>query len=344
MKIALTQIGPTQTPYIVAEISCNHLGRIELAKKTIMEALRSGASAVKIQCYTAEGICASEGIIPSGPWAGRSYKELYKEAETPPWMVEELARHAKAYDYTLFASVFDFEGVDLVRRLNFPAIKIASFELVDIPLIERAASVDVPVIISTGMGTNTEIIEAVNAFERGGGTTDNLALLHCVSSYPAKAEEANLTKLRTLSILGGYCDVGFSDHTIGVGTAVGAVALGASIIEKHFILDRNLGGPDAAFSMEPSEFRQLVSACHDAWKASKSAVVLHQGENLVFRKSLYVTKRLACGDVFAEDNLRPMRPAGGLAPSLYASVLGRKATRDLEAGTPLELPHVDGLS
>lgn len=337
MKIANRKIGPDHEPYIIAEVGANHGGNLALAKETLIAAAECGADAVKIQCYTADSICANDGtVVQGGPWAGRRLYDLYKEAETPPEMVRELSEFASKHKITLFSSVFDFNGVDLVSELNFPAIKISSFELTDTPLIRYAASKGLPMIISTGMASGGEIISALNAYHGANVTPGtNLALLHCVSNYPASPSEANLPALGPLKeLLGGRHEVGFSDHTLGIGTSVAAVSYGASIIEKHFILDRSLGGPDSGFSMEPHEFSLLVKACREAWAAvapTKSAAPYR-----AYRKSLHVVSDLKAGDLFHPSNLRILRPDTGLEASAYASVLGLTASRDLKAGTPLQ--------
>jgi len=268
-------------------------------------------------------------------------------------MVEDFSTHAKRVGIPLFASVFDFSGVDLVQSLFLPAIKIASFELVDTPLIEYAAETGLPMIISTGMGTSEEIKDAIHAYGKGNKRPElNLALLHCVSSYPASPLEANLPALGPLSeLVGAKHVVGFSDHTLGIGSAVGAVAFGASIIEKHFIRDRSVGGPDSAFSMEPAEFAQLVTACKEVWQATQSprlsspqAQGQDQWQNRKYRKSLYVVKNVSSGESFSKDNCRILRPSGGLAPKFYPSVLASVANRDLAAGTPLLANMVSALS
>jgi len=337
MKIGQRQIGPDEEPYIVAELSANHNGNIKLAREMIEAAADCGADAVKVQCYTADSICANDGtVVEGGPWAGKKLYELYKEAETPPAMVKEMFEYAKSRKITLFSSVFDFAGVDFVSKLGVECIKIASFELTDTPLIRYAASTGLGVIISTGMGTSQEVIAAINAYNAGNlAPLPNLGLLHCVSSYPARADEANLPALGPLSdLLGGRHVVGFSDHTLGIGSAVAAVAWGASIIEKHFILDRCLGGPDSSFSMEPHQFSAMVKAVREAWQATRHSAP--KKPYVAYRKSLHIVCDLKEGDLFSPENLRILRPSTGLAASSYASVLGRPASRDLKAGTPLQ--------
>jgi pseudaminic acid synthase len=348
MKIASKDIGPGYKPYIIAEISANHRGYVSEATNLIQAAADSGADAVKIQCYTADSITfkgdGDDFVVKGGEWGGKTLYDLYKSAETPPNMVRELFAFAKKQKITLFSSVFDFEGVKLMKGLGAPAIKIASFELVDLPLIEMATKTGIPMIISTGMGDRSEIMDAINTYYRLSLKPDHLALLHCVSSYPADPSEANLPELGPLSsLLGGRHVVGFSDHTLGIGTSVAAVSFGAALIEKHFTLDRAAGGPDAHFSLEPTEFSALVVAAREAWQAIQPCPVPQKSPYRLYRKSLFVVKDVACGDSFSTENCRAIRPASGLPPKLYASVLGSVATRDLKAGTPLTREMVSAL-
>jgi N-acetylneuraminate synthase len=352
MKIASRNIGPDYPPYMVAEISANHGGSVAVAKDLVVAARESGAHAVKIQCYTADTICAREGhnptIIGEGLWQAHGLYELYKKAETPPAMAKEILQIAKEAKITCFSSVFDTVSLDFLVKLGVPAIKIASFELVDIRLIGIAAGYGLPMIVSTGMGTHDEIAQAVAAVRRGRGTSRaGLALLHCVSDYPTKPSDARLGLLGPLKEMHGVDTVGFSDHTLGVGTACAAVGFGAAIIEKHFILDRKFDVPDAAFSLEPAEFRVLSAACRDAWEAvsdQNQRGYRDQPANRAYRKSLWVTSAVKAGDIFSGSNVGILRPASGLAPSLYGSVLGAKATRDLPANTPLSRDMVSALA
>jgi N-acetylneuraminate synthase len=341
MKIAGRTIGPGHPPYIIAEISANHRGSVEEGKRLIDCGHDIGADAVKIQCYTPENIVAETNLrVEDGIWKGKSLTELYKQAQTPPKMVEELFRYAKMHRITLFSSVFDLEGLDLVTRLGAPAIKIASFELVDIPLIIEAAKGGLPMIISTGMGTREEVRDAINAHrhyqKRGKRDNDNdLCLLHCVSEYPARPEQANLPNLGPLStLLGGYHVVGLSDHTLGCGVAAASVALGACVVEKHLILDRRSGGPDAAFSSEPGEFAAMIKVCREAWAACQPFPEA-QSSYRKYRKSLYVVEAIPSGTLLSKANVRSLRPALGLEPKLYPSVLGKAVTRAISAGSPL---------
>ena len=345
MKIADRDIGPGFPPYIISEISANHNGSAQEGFRLLEAAADCGASACKIQCYTAEELAfPSNEKIKDGNWRGYSLYELYSKAQTPPKLVKDLFNYSLKNKITIFASVFSLEGVSVVVELGAPAIKIASFELVDLPLIQRAAETGLPMIISTGMGSTGEIIDAINTVYKVSTKRDNLALLHCISSYPASASEANLPALGPLSsLLGGSHVVGFSDHTLGIGTACAAVSLGASLIEKHFIIDRNSGGPDASFSMEPSEFSRLVVACNEAYEAIKPRLPV-QSPNLSYRKSLFVVQDVSCGDSFSSKNVRALRPSSGLSPKFYPSVLAGVATQDLKAGCPLHSYMVSTLA
>jgi pseudaminic acid synthase len=350
MKVGDREIGRAHKPYLIAEISANHNGSVLEAYKLIQAAADCGADAVKIQCYTAESLTfkgeSEEFIVRGGAWNGQTLHELYKSAETPPMMVRDLFKYAKRHKIEIFSSVFDFEGVDLVTELGAKCIKIASFELVDLPLIQYSAAKHLPMIISTGMGTRTEITDAVNIFHKFSDKPDQLALLHCISEYPTSPSEADLPALGPLStLLGGSHVVGLSDHSLGVGVANAAVAFGASIIEKHVILDRSNGGPDASFSLEPSEFSLLVKACTEAWQAIQPAAPKKGSPNfLAYRKSLYAVRDVACGDNFSSENVRAIRPARGLPPRFYQSVLAGVATQNIQAGTALRREMVSTLN
>jgi N-acetylneuraminate synthase len=341
VKIATRNIGPDYPPFIVAEIGSNHGGDIKTAKDLVIAAKESGASCVKIQCYTADNICTkTAGTIGAGLWAGQDLYELYKKAETPPSMAKDIINFAKSLPITCFSSVFDLETVDFLVSLGVPALKIASFELVSTPLIGKAAATGLPLIISCGMGTHGEIKSAISAAKRGG--CRQLALLHCISNYPAFPQDANLGILGPLRELNGVAAVGFSDHTPGVGTACAAVAFGATIIEKHLVLDRTSDTPDAAFSLDPAAFQRLVTDCRAAWAAtcrqSQMGLSDHTQAscgNVAYRPSLWVTAFVPAGHMFSPANVGILRPANGLPPSLYGSVLAGTATRDLPAGTYL---------
>jgi len=348
VKINGRAIGPDQRPYIVAEISGEHRGSSSVGYTLIDEAQKAGADAVKFQCYAADTLTfrgdGDEFKIMEGPWAGRTLHDLYSQTQTPRELLTRLVKYAQSRKMTAFTSVFSLEDVEFVADLGVPAIKIASFELTDLPLIQKCAETGLPLIISTGMGTTSEIKDAINAYHYFSDKPKDLGVLHCVSSYPASPKEAYLPALGPLStLLGGNHVVGLSDHSMGIGVAVGAVAFGASIIEKHFTLDRGNGGPDSSFSLEPSEFAALVGTCRDTWEAIHSNPPPKRPANLAFRKSLYVVCDMACGDTFSPHNVRSIRPNAGLPPKLYQTVLGAKATRDLKAGTPLQASMISAL-
>lgn len=339
MNIDGRKIGPGELPYIVAEISGEHKGISKRGYDLIDAAKRAGADAVKFQCYDAESITFDgdrpEFKINSGPWSGRSLHDLYKEAETTHKMLKKLFSYAKSVNVTAFSSVFSLKDVDFVVECGSKAIKIASFELNDLPLIQKAASTGLPMIISTGMGTRQEIIDAIKVHNENSKKPNQLGLLHCVSSYPSEPKDANLPALGPLSgVRGGYHVVGLSDHSLGNGVSAAAVAFGATIIEKHLTLDRADGGPDAAFSLDPAEFAILVRTCREAWEATRPCRV-PESPNRAYRKSLYVVRDMACGDSFSDKNVSSIRPSLGLPPKLYASVLAGVALRDIQAGTPL---------
>lgn len=347
MKIGNRLIGINQAPYIIAELSGNHLGDIHNVFRLIDEAKLAGADAVKLQCYTPDSMTLKSDkddfLIKSGPWKGRTLYDLYEEAHTPPaWMerIFDYARNVRGVE--VFASVFDEQAVALMERLSVSAYKVASFEITDVPLIAEVAKTNKPVILSTGMASTKEIVDALNLINKL-SLKPEVALLHCVSAYPTPASEANLPALGPLSdLLGAKHVVGLSDHTMGVGVSAAAIGHGACIIEKHLCLRRSAGGPDSHFSLEPLEFGALVQACHQAWEASRSSVSTSQTQNLQFRRSVYVTSPLCAGDTLSKENVRVLRPAHGLPPYLYHSVLGRRVKVDLQAGTPLSLDHLDG--
>lgn len=339
IDIAGRRIGPDRPPYVVAEMSANHDGSVEKAFRIIEAAKRAGADAVKLQTYRPDTITlssdADEFRIHGGLWDGRTLYDLYAEAHMPWEWHAPLFEHARRIGITIFSSPFDHTAVDLLESLNAPAYKIASFEAVDLPLIRYVASTHKPMIISTGMADANEIGEAITAAREGGCA--ELAILRCVSSYPAPASDYNL---RTLSDMRERFDVvvGLSDHTLDNTTAVASVALGASIIEKHFTLDRGGGGPDDSFSLEPQELAALCRDVRTAWSAlgqidygRKSS---EQG-NVKFRRSLYFVKNLAIGDIVTADAVRSVRPGYGLAPKHLDAIVGRRVVRNIEANTPV---------
>lgn len=332
-------IGVDFPPYIIAEMSANHNGRLEVALDIISKAKLAGADAVKMQSYTPDTITldshAPEFIIKGGLWDGQRLYDLYKQAHTPWDWHKPIFDHAKSVGITVFSSAFDNTAVDLLEDLGTPAYKIASFEAVDLPLIRYAASTKKPMIISTGMADAEEISEALAA-ARDGGCTE-LAVLHCVSGYPAPAADYNLRTIPDMMARHGLV-TGLSDHTLDNTTAIASIMLGAAIIEKHFTLDRNGGGPDDSFSLEPTELAALCRDTKTAWSAlgkidygRKSS---EQG-NATFRRSIYVTENVAKGMLLTTQNIRSIRPGFGLAPKHLPAVLGQRASRDLVRGEPL---------
>ncbi|KPQ06131.1 MAG: N-acetylneuraminate synthase NeuB [Rhodobacteraceae bacterium HLUCCA12] len=344
MKIANRPIGPDHPPYVVAEISGNHNGELERARALITEAARAGADAVKLQTYRPDTITLdsdAEGfVIQGGLWGGRRLYDLYAEAHMPWDWHAPLFDHARAHDITIFSSPFDNTAVDLLEDLGAPAYKIASFEAVDLPLIRYAASTGKPMIISTGMADAEEIAEAIAA-ARDGGCTD-LAILHCVSGYPAPAEDYNLRTIPDM-IARFNLVTGLSDHTLDNTTAIAAVALGASIVEKHVTMDRSGGGPDDSFSLEPVELAALCRAAKNAWAAlgrvdygPKSS----ERGNITFRRSLYFVKPLKAGAIITADAVRSVRPGLGAAPRHLDAILGKRVLTDVAAHSPVRLDQI----
>jgi N-acetylneuraminate synthase len=345
IQIAGRPIGPDQPPYVIAEVSANHNGKLETAMRIIEEAKKAGADAAKLQTYKPDTItlnCDSEDFkIRGGLWDGRTLYELYEEAHMPWEWHKPLFEHARKVGISLFSSPFDNTAIDLLEDLNAPAYKIASFEAVDVPLIKYAASTGKPMIISTGMADAEEIQEAIDAAREGG--CKQLAVLHCVSGYPAPAEDYNLRTIPDMIERFGLV-TGLSDHTLDNITAITSVAMGASIIEKHFTLDRSGGGPDDSFSLEPAELAALCQGAKTAWSSlgrvdygRKSS---EQG-NAKFRRSLYFVKNMKAGDVITQDCLRSVRPGFGLAPRYFDQLIGRKVRSDVRFATPVRWDLVE---
>ena len=334
------RVGPNLPVYIVAEMSANHNQDFERAVKLIQASKEAGADAVKLQTYTPDTITIQsdrpESIIGGGTlWDGHTLYELYGEAYTPWDWQPKLKKIAAELGLGLFSSPFDKTAVDFLEEMDVPAYKVASFELVDIPLIEYIASKGKPVIISTGMATLDEISEAVQAARSAG--SDQVALLKCTSAYPAKPAEMNLRTIPDM-VRKFRVPVGLSDHTLGIAVPVAAVALGACIIEKHFTLSRNVPGPDSAFSLEPHEFRAMVDAIRTAEEALGEIsykVSEQEAKSRVFRRSLFVIRDVKKGELFTEENVRSIRPGHGLHPRNLREVIGRRAAQDIVRGTPL---------
>jgi len=345
LHIAGRAIGPGHPPFVICELSGNHNGSLERALAMVDAAAATGCDAIKLQTYTADTLtldCDGPGFrIEDGPWAGRTLHNLYAEAFTPYEWHAALFERARQRGVILFSTPFDATAVELLESLGAPAYKIASFEAVDLPLIARVAACGKPMIISTGLASLAEMEEALRTAEAGGA--DGVALLHCVSSYPAPIEEANVRTVPDLARRFGVV-TGLSDHTPGTAASVAAVALGAAIIEKHFTLARADGGPDAAFSLEPAEFTALVRDCKAAWSALGSATYDELGSERAaagHRRSLYVSAEVQAGERLTDVNVRSVRPGHGLAPKHLPDVLGRHAARDLKYGEPLDWSMVD---
>ncbi len=335
------EISREHPPYVIAELSANHNGKLETAIRIIEEAAKAGADAVKLQTYRPDTITlnsdSDEFKIKGGLWDGRTLYDLYKEAYMPWEWHKPLFEHAQKVGITIFSSPFDTTAVDLLEDLNTPAYKIASFEAVDLPLIRYVAATGKPMIISTGMADSVEIAEAIEAAKEGG--CKELAILHCVSGYPAPVEDYNLR------IIGDMIDrfglvTGLSDHTLDNTTAIASIVLGASLIEKHFTLDRNGGGPDDSFSLEPADLAALCRDSKTAWKAlGQVDYGLKSSEqgNVQFRRSLYFVKDMKAGDVITSDAVRSVRPGFGAAPKYLDEVVGRRVSVSVECNTPVKL-------
>ena len=333
------KIGKDYEPYVIAELSANHNGKLDTAFQIIEAAKKSGANAVKIQTYRPDTITIKcdkpEFQINDGIWKGRTLYELYEWAHTPWEWHKPLFEYARKLGITIFSSPFDTTAVDLLEELNTPAYKIASFEAIDLPLIKYIAITGKPMIISTGMANAEEIQEAINAARDGG--CKELAILHCVSGYPAPAKDYNLRTIPNMIERYGVV-TGLSDHTLDNVTAITSVALGASIIEKHVTMNRDGGGPDDSFSLEPRELKELCSSVKTAWGSLGKINYTRKSselDNVKYRRSLYVVKDIKKGEKITQDNIKSIRPGYGLAPKYYSKVIGTVANQNIEKGTPL---------
>jgi N-acetylneuraminate synthase len=340
------KIGDDYPPFIIAEMSANHNGSIQSAFQIIEHAKIANASAIKMQTYRPDTMtlnCDTDDFkIFGGLWDGRVLYELYEEAHTPWEWHKPLFEYAKKLDITIFSTPFDRMAVDLLEDLNAPAYKIASFEAVDIPLIKYVASTGKPMIISTGMASDEEICEAIEAARDGG--CKELAILHCVSGYPAAAQDYNLRTLVDMKNRFGLV-TGLSDHTLDNATAVAAVALGASIIEKHFTLDRNGGGADDAFSIEPVEMSKLCIDARTAWLAMGEVdygCKSSERGSVKFRRSLYFVKNMKAGEIITAESVRSVRPGFGLPPKYIDSIIGKTMSQDVAANQPVKSQHIKG--
>jgi pseudaminic acid synthase len=344
MIINNREIGKNNSPYIIAELSANHNGDIQRAFDLILAAKEAGADAVKIQTYTADTMtidCDAEDFhIKGGLWDGYSLYDLYKEAQTPYEWHKPLFDYAKKIGITIFSSPFDETAVDLLEELNAPAYKIASFEMIDLPLVKYVAKTGKPMIISTGIANLREIEEVVEAAKNNG--CQDLILLHCVSSYPAPIDQINL---KTIPDLSKKFDVlsGLSDHTMGTTVATTSVALGACLIEKHFTLSRADKGPDSQFSLEPDELKQLCQNTKIAWqslgKAGYERKAAEEG-NIKFRRSIYAINDIKEGEDFTKENIKRIRPGFGLSPKHWDGLLLSKASCNIARGTPISFNEI----
>ena len=341
MKIADYKIDTNSKVFIIAELSANHQGSIEVARETVRAAKRAGADCIKLQTYTADTITINskkeDFVIEGTIWKGRNLYDLYQEAYTPWEWHKELMETAKEEGLICFSSPFDPTAVDFLEDLNVPAYKIASFEITDIPLIEYTAAKGKPIILSTGIASEEDIELAVDACRRVGN--NDIALLKCTSSYPAPIEEANLIMVKDLA---ERFDVisGLSDHTLGATAPVVATCMGAKIIEKHFILDKSIGGPDASFSLDEKEFKEMVDAVRIAEQAVGNVdytLTKKQEAGKTFSRSLYVVNDLKSGETITEKHVRSIRPGFGLHPKHLKSILGKTVKQDLEKGTRFSL-------
>lgn len=340
INISGFEIGENCSTFIIAELSANHGHDINIAKDTIKAAKEVGADAIKIQTYTADTLtidCDNEYFkLSSGTiWDGRTLYDLYSEAYTPWEWQKELMEYANELGLIFFSTPFDKTAVDFLEELSVPVYKVASFEIMDIPLIEYIALKGKPMIISTGIASLSDIEEAVVTCKRMGN--DQIVLLKCTSSYPAKIEDANLNTIPNMKETFDVV-VGLSDHTLGITAPVVSIALGAKVIEKHFILDKSIGGPDASFSLEPLEFKQMVDAVRDAEKALGKVDYSMTDKKINSRllgRSIFVVKDVKAGEVFTYDNVRSIRPSNGLAPKFLKDILGKVAAKAIKKGTPV---------
>lgn len=341
ISIANKMIGQESAPFIIAEMSGNHNQSLERALEIVDAAAKAGAHALKIQTYTADTMTLDldEGEFfisdPNSLWKGTSLYKLYQEAYTPWEWHKPIFDRCRELGMIGFSTPFDDTAVDFLEALNVSCYKIASFENTDIPLIRKVASTGKPMIISTGMATVAEIDETVRAAREAG--CKDLALLKCTSTYPATADNTNILTIPHLRELFD-CEVGVSDHTMGVGVSIAGVALGATVIEKHFTLNRADGGVDSTFSMEPAEMAQLVVESERAWQSLGQisyGPTEKEKKSLVFRRSLYIVKDLKAGEVLTQDNLRAIRPGHGLPPKYLPELLGRRLAKNVKMGTPM---------
>ncbi len=339
-KIRNRKIGPGQPVFIVAEISANHNQDFNIAKKTIKAACLAGVDAVKIQTYTPDTLTINSKkhwfkIKADNPWKGKNLYQIYSKTYMPWKWQPELKKIAENYGVSLFSTAYDESAVNFLEKMNVPAYKIASFDLIDIELLKKIASTKKPVIISRGMSSLKELKEAIKILKENGSS--DICILHCVSAYPAKPEQMNLVTISEIIKKFGVV-VGLSEHSLGITASVLAVAFGASIIEKHFILDRKNGGADASFSLNPEKFKELIQSVREAEKTIGHVQFELEAKEteITLRKSLFVVRDVKKGEKFTRSNVRAIRPAYGLPPKFLPKIIGKKAKKDIERGTPLE--------
>lgn len=346
IKIGKRVLSRAHAPFIIAELSGNHSQNYEIACEMVDVAAKCGVDAIKLQTYTADSMTLNIDTPDftireeNNLWSGEKLHGLYQKAATPYQWHKALFERAKSHGIEAFSSPFDAHAVDFLDDLNVPCFKIASFELTDLPLIAHAASKGKPLIMSTGMASLSEIEVAISCAKKYGAK--DIILLKCTSTYPALPENTNLITMETMRDVFG-CQVGLSDHTKGIGVSIASVALGASVIEKHFVLDRSAGGVDATFSLEPDELKSLVDESKRAW-ASLGEVTFGgtpvEEKSKQYRRSIYVKKPIAAGELFSAENLQIVRPAFGLSPKYWWSVVDKYASCDLAVGTPLAWEHI----
>ena len=343
IRVGKFSIGGGHPPFIVAEMSGNHNQSLDKALAIVDAAAKAGVHALKLQTYTADtmtlDINKGDFFIsdPDSLWKGKSLYKLYQEAHTPWDWHKPIFDRCKKHGIVGFSSPFDKTAVDFLEELDIPIYKVASFELVDLPLIKYIAATGKPMILSTGMADAGEIQEAIDTALEGG--CRELAILHCVSGYPAPAENYNLRVIPDMIQRFGLV-TGLSDHTLGNATAIASIAMGASIIEKHFTLDRNGGGPDDSFSLEPDGLKQMCEDSRTAWESLGQVNYERKGSergNVIFRRSLYAVKDIRAGEIITRENVKSIRPGFGLEPKFYEQILGRTALLDISFGTPLSL-------